>query len=118
MSQYSRGEFNANAGIVVGVGPQDFPGDALAGVEFQRLWEQRAFAAGGGTYAAPAQRVADFLAGRASIAIGTILPSYRPSVVPADLAACAFRTSRLPPSARRCRPSLSGSAALPTTTSS
>jgi uncharacterized protein len=88
MSQYSRAEFNANAGIVVGVGPQDFPGDALAGVEFQRLWEQRAFAAGGGTYAAPAQRVADFLAGRASIAIGTILPSYRPGVVPADLAAC------------------------------
>jgi uncharacterized FAD-dependent dehydrogenase len=57
-------------------------------VEFQRQWERRAFAAGGGTYAAPAQRVADFLTGRASMAIGTILPSYRPGVVPADLAAC------------------------------
>jgi uncharacterized FAD-dependent dehydrogenase len=88
MSQYSRAEFNANAGIVVGVAPHDFPGDVLAGVEFQRRWERRAFAAGGGTYAAPAQRVADFLAGRASMVIGTILPSYRPGVVPADLAAC------------------------------
>jgi uncharacterized protein len=88
MSQYSRAEFNANAGIVVGVNPQDFPGDVLAGVEFQRQWERRAFAAGGGTYAAPAQRVADFLAGRASTVIGAILPSYRPGVVPADLAAC------------------------------
>jgi uncharacterized protein len=88
MSQYSRAEFNANAGIVVGVEPQDFPGDVLAGVEFQRHWERRAFAAGGGTYAAPAQRVADFLVGRASMAIGTVLPSYRPGVVPADLATC------------------------------
>ena len=88
MSQYSRAEFNANAGIVVGVELQDFPGDVLAGVEFQRHWERRAFAAGGGTYAAPAQRVADFLIGRASMAIGTVLPSYRPGVVPADLATC------------------------------
>jgi uncharacterized protein len=88
MSQYSRAEFNANAGIVVGVDPQDFPGDVLAGVEFQRRWERRAFSAGGGTYAAPAQRVADFLAGRTSTAIGTIRPSYRPGVVPADLAEC------------------------------
>jgi uncharacterized protein len=88
MSQYSRAEFNANAGIVVGVDPQDFPGDVLAGVEFQRQWERRAFRAGGGTYAAPAQRVADFLAGRTSTAIGTIRPSYRPGVVPADLAEC------------------------------
>jgi len=60
----------------------------IAGVEFQRQWERRAFAAAGGTYAAPVQRVADFLAGRASMAIGTILPSYRPGVVPADLAEC------------------------------
>jgi len=116
MSQYSRAEFNANAGIVVGADPQDFPGDVLAGVEFQRQWERRAFAAAGGTYAAPTQRVADFLAGRASMAIGTILPSYRPGVVPADLAACL--PDFAPPFARRCRRSLSRSPALPMTTSS
>ncbi|MBS0641922.1 MAG: hypothetical protein JSS43_18820, partial [Proteobacteria bacterium] len=78
MSQYSRAEFNANAGIVVGITPADYPGDALAGVAYQRVWEQAAFAAGGGTYDAPAQRVGDFLAGRASVALGSVSPSYRP----------------------------------------
>ena len=89
MSQYSRNERNANAGIVVGISPdRDYPGGPLAGIAFQRHWEERAFAAGGGTYAAPAQRVGDFLAGRASTTLGTVLPSYRPGVTPTDLAAC------------------------------
>jgi len=88
MSQYSRAERNANAGIVVAVTPSDYPGDVLAGVAFQRVWEQRAFAAGGGTYAAPAQRVGDFLAARASVALGAVVPSYKPGVTAADLAAC------------------------------
>ncbi len=88
MSQYSRNERNANAGIVVDVSPSDFPGGPLAGIEFQRHWESRAFAAGGGGYAAPAQRVGDFLAGRASPALGSVVPSYRPGVTPGDLAAC------------------------------
>jgi uncharacterized FAD-dependent dehydrogenase len=92
MSQYSRAEFNANAGIVVGITPADYPGDAradkLAGIAFQRTWEQRAFLAGGGDYAAPAQRVGDLLAGRASSALGEVVPSYKPGVRPADLAAC------------------------------
>jgi len=88
MSQYSRAERNANAGIVVSVTPADYPGGALAGIAFQRHWEQRAFAAGGGTYAAPAQRVEDFLAGRPSAALGTVIPSYKPGVMPTDLAAC------------------------------
>jgi hypothetical protein len=88
MSQYSRNERNANAGIVVGITPADYPGDALAGVEFQRRWEAAAFRAGGGSYAAPAQRVGDFLAARASTALGSVVPSYRPGVTPADLAAC------------------------------
>ena len=65
MSQYSRAERNANAGIVVGITPEDYPGDPLAGIAFQRHWERKAFEAGGGTYAAPAQTVGDFLAGRA-----------------------------------------------------
>ncbi len=88
MSQYSRNERNANAGIVVGVTPADYPGDALAGIAFQRHWEEQAFIAGGGTYAAPAQLVGDFLAGRASTALGSVLPSYRPGVCPTDLSTC------------------------------
>jgi uncharacterized FAD-dependent dehydrogenase len=75
MSQYSRNERNANAGIVVGVTPADYPGHPLAGIAFQRLWEERAFAAGGADYAAPAQLVGDFLAKKASTALGDVIPS-------------------------------------------
>ena len=88
MSQYSRAERNANAGIVVGITPSDYPGGALAGIDFQRHWERQAFLAGGSTYAAPAQRVGDFLAGRASTALGSVVPSYKPGVRPTDLATC------------------------------
>jgi uncharacterized FAD-dependent dehydrogenase len=88
MSQYSRAERNANAGIVVGIAPADYPGGVLAGVDFQRQFERRAFAAAGGTYAAPAQLVGDFLANRASTTLGSVVPSYTPGVVPAELAAC------------------------------
>ncbi len=87
MSQYSRAEFNANAGIVVGITPADYPDGPLAGVALQRDLEARAFEAGGGTYAAPVQRVEDFLAGRASVAVGSVVPSYKPGVTPTDLAA-------------------------------
>jgi len=85
MSQYSRNERNANAGIVVGITPKDYPGDVLAGVEFQRRWEAAAFAAGGENYQAPGQLVGDFLAARASVALGDVVPSYKPGVAPADL---------------------------------
>jgi uncharacterized FAD-dependent dehydrogenase len=91
MSQYSRAERNANAGIVVGVGPADFGADGggvLAGVAFQRRLESLAFEAGGGTYAAPGQRVGDFLAGRPSTSLGEVVPSYQPGVVPTDLSHC------------------------------
>ena len=88
MSQYSRAERNANAGIVVGITPVDYPGGPLAGIAFQRHWEERAFAAGGSNYKAPAQRVGDFLSGKPSAALGDVVPSYRPGVTPADLADC------------------------------
>ena len=89
MSQYSRAERNANSGIVVGITPErDYPGHPLAGIAFQRHWEERAFAAGGGDYRAPAQLVGDFLAGRPSTALGSVVPSYRPGVPPTDLALC------------------------------
>lgn len=89
MSQYSRNERNANSGIVVGIAPEaDYPDGPLAGIAFQRYWEERAFQAGGGTYAAPAQRVGDFLACRPSTHLGAVIPSYRPGVTPTDLSQC------------------------------
>ena len=91
MSQHSRNERNANSGIVVNIDPPDvesygaFPGDPLAGVAFQRFWESRAFELGGGTFAAPAQRLQDFLAGRASVELGSVEPSYAPGIRLTDL---------------------------------
>ena len=95
MSQYSRNERNANAGIVVGIDPQDYRQDGkrdgsevnpLDGVAFQRALESRAYELGGGGYVAPGQRVGDFVAGRASTAFGSVLPSYKPGVRPTNLA--------------------------------
>jgi uncharacterized FAD-dependent dehydrogenase len=89
MSQYSRNERNANAGFVVGIDPKDYPDHAnnvLAGVDFQRALESRAYELGGHNYNAPAQLVGDFLAARASTALGSVLPSYRPGVTLTDLA--------------------------------
>ncbi|HEX4961495.1 MAG TPA: NAD(P)/FAD-dependent oxidoreductase [Thermoanaerobaculia bacterium] len=85
MSQYSRDERNANSGIVVGITPEDYPGGPLAGIDFQRHWEKRAFELGGGTYDAPGQLVGDFLAGRPSKEFGSVLPSYKPGVRLGDL---------------------------------
>ncbi len=94
MSQYSRNERNANAGIVVGIEPQDYrqdgqrdgPVNPLDGIAFQRFWESRAFELGGGTYEAPAQLVGDFIKGQPSTAFGSVLPSYKPGVKLTELA--------------------------------
>ena len=106
MSQYSRKERNANAGIVVGVDPGDYPSDPaalraglgdeaamafagphpLAGIVLQRELESRAFMLGGASYAAPGQLVGDFLADRVSTAWGRVQPSYRPGVQLGSLA--------------------------------
>ena len=88
MSQYSRNERNANSAIVVGITPADYPGNPLAGIEFQRHWEALAYQAGGSTYAAPAQRVGDFLAQRPSTTLGDVLPSYKPAIHLTDLSLC------------------------------
>ncbi|WP_137818792.1 NAD(P)/FAD-dependent oxidoreductase [Pseudomonas sp. 2FG] len=87
MSQYSRNERNANAGIVVGITPDvDYPGGPLAGVELQERLESHAFVLGGSTYAAPGQLVGDFIAGKATTALGSVEPSYKPGVHLVDLA--------------------------------
>ena len=94
MSQYSRNERNANAGIVVGITPQDYRQDGLSdgpvspldGMAFQRFWESRAYDLGGGNYEAPGQLVGDFIKGRRSTALGNVQPSYKPGVHLTDLA--------------------------------
>jgi len=87
MSQYSRNERNANAGIVVGINPeQDFPGGPLAGVELQEQLESRAYELGGKDYCAPGQLVGDFIRGEASTQFGEVEPSYKPGVRLGDLA--------------------------------
>ncbi len=88
MSQYSRNERNANSAIVVGITPEDYPGGPLAGIEFQRRLEEKAFVLGGGTYEAPGQLVGDFLADRPSESWGQVSPSYTPGVRLGDLADC------------------------------
>jgi uncharacterized protein len=93
MSQYSRNERNANAGIVVGITPQDYRQNCLHeatvspldGMAFQRQWESRAFVLGGGGYIAPGQLVGDFIKAQPSSALGNVQPSYKPGVLMTDL---------------------------------
>ena len=91
MSQYSRKEANANSAIVVGISPEDYgthspdPDSPLAGVEFQRHWESRAYELGGSNYQAPGQLLGDFMEGEPSSKSGTVGPSYTPGVHFCDL---------------------------------
>ncbi|WP_370589695.1 NAD(P)/FAD-dependent oxidoreductase [Saccharophagus sp. K07] len=86
MSQYSRNERNANAGIVVGISPEkDYPGGPLAGIALQESLEANAFILGGKDYCAPAQLVGDFLKARLSTKFGEVIPSYKPGVLLGDL---------------------------------
>ena len=86
MSQYSRNERNANAGIVVAINPEaDFPGGPLAGVALQEALESKAYVLGGSNYCAPGQLVGDFLRGAGSTQLGDIIPSYTPGVRLGDL---------------------------------
>lgn len=94
MSQYSRNERNANAGIVVGISPQDYRQDGAAGgpvhpldgMQFQRIWESRAYELGEGGYVAPGQLVGDFVKKQRSRVVGAVQPSYKPGVRMTDLA--------------------------------
>ena len=108
MSQYSRNERNANAGLVVGIDPADYPTDPaafeaqlggtygseaqpagqfhpLAGLVVQRQLEANAYVLGGSDYSAPGQLVGDFIAGKPSMQLGSVEPSYKPGVALGDL---------------------------------
>ena len=89
MSEHARSRPNANSALLVGVSPEDYADNhPLAGVEFQRHYEERAFVVGGGKYRAPVQTVRDFLEERPSNTIGSVVPSYQPGVQPTDLSLC------------------------------
>ena len=90
MSRRARDGENINGGLLVGVGPEDFPAGegVLAGVRFQERWERAAFQLGGGGFRAPAQRVEDFLKNVPSEGPGALSPTYRPGVTWTSLAPC------------------------------
>lgn len=77
MSYSKRNLENANSAVLVNVYPEDFEGDdVLAGVEFQRRLEEKAFELGGSDYRAPVQLFGDFVRNRASDRLGKVKPSY------------------------------------------
>ncbi|MXN29466.1 NAD(P)/FAD-dependent oxidoreductase [Delftia sp. CH05] len=109
MSQYSRAERNANAGMVCAIDPSDYPRDAksfawafdgkthgvenlkdgelhpLSGIVLQRQLETKAYLLGGRNYNAPGQLVGDFIAGKESAALGEVEPSYKPGITLTNL---------------------------------
>lgn len=85
MSYHARDHENANAALLVSVNPEDFGSDhPLAGIEFQRALEQRAYALTGSA-CAPAQKVGDFLQGTLSSSLGEVQPTYLPGIDFKDL---------------------------------
>lgn len=89
MSEYSRMNINSNSALLVNVGSADFKSDhPLAGMYFQRFWEEKAYSTGGGGYKAPAQLVEDFLADRPSSRLLDVKPTYRPGIHLTRLSHC------------------------------
>ncbi len=89
MSEHARNKENANSALLVGIGPEDFEsGHPLAGMYYQRKWEQRAFKEGGSNYCAPAQLVGDFLEDIPSTSLGKVNSSYTPGINLTDLRNC------------------------------
>lgn len=89
MSEFARDRENANSAFVVSVEPGDFEGThPLAGVDFQRSWERKAFEAGGGDGAAPVQMLKDFVGGNITHEFRTVKPSYTGKYKTADLNTC------------------------------
>ncbi len=89
MSYYARDAENSNSALLVNVGPRDFGSKhPLAGVEFQRKWEKKAYSLARGGYKAPVQKVGDFLNDRISKSFGAVKPSYEPGTFFVDLKDC------------------------------
>ncbi|SHH90545.1 hypothetical protein SAMN02745196_01841 [Clostridium collagenovorans DSM 3089] len=89
MSYSKRDKENANSAIVVSIKPSDFEGDSpLAGMEFQRKYEELSFNLGGGNYMAPVQRIDDFLKDNVSSKLGNVTPTYKPGYEFRDMREC------------------------------
>lgn len=81
MSCFARDAENSNSALLVNVNSEDYGSPhPLAGMYFQRELEEKAFAAGGSDYSAPVISIGDFLGGSLTEKIGSVKPSYRPSV--------------------------------------
>ena len=112
MSQYSRNERNANAGIVVGINPEpDFPGGPLAGVELQEALESRPSSWAAATTARRDNWSAISCAAYGSTQLGEVTPSYTAGRATGRSGAAHCRPMPSTPFARRCRRSASRSAA-------
>jgi len=89
MSKFNQKGENSNSALLVNVFPEDFGSThSLAGIEFQRYWEHKAFVAGGSDYKAPAQLVGDFLNGKPSTEFKSVVPTYEPGVKMTSLESC------------------------------
>ena len=118
MSPYRRNGENANAAILVDVRPEDYGGDPMAGYNYQRHWEEKAFALGGGGYRAPAQLAEDFLRGVPSTTLGDVRPTMLPGITPGDVSralpdfAVSGIRAALPVFARKLQGFIAGGAVL------
>jgi hypothetical protein len=89
MSTFAQDNINSSSALLVNVTPEDFPSnDPLAGIEFQRIWEQKAFACGGGNFYAPVQLLGDFLEDKPSTSYKSVIPSYKPGRMPCSIKEC------------------------------
>ena len=89
MSEYRQNSGISNSALMIPVTPEDFGSDhPLAGIEFQRKWEEKAFILGGSNYCAPAQLVGDFLAGVPSTNIGSLKTTYLPGIKMTSIEEC------------------------------
>jgi len=86
MSTFARDGENANSALLVNIVPEDFEGDSpLAGIDFQKELEEKAFILGGSNYYAPIQTVGDFLNNKKTTKIGVVKPTYLPGVTMSNL---------------------------------
>lgn len=86
MSYFARDGKNANSAVLVNVMPSDFStSNPLAGIDFQKDLEEKAFTLGSSNYFAPVQRFEDFDNNVKSEFIGSVKPSYKPGYTLSNL---------------------------------
>lgn len=89
MSEHARDKENANSALLISVTPEDYESEhPLAGMYFQRKWEEKAYKLGGSNYYAPIQLVGDFLNGKKSENLGSVNPSYTPGITLSNIENC------------------------------